>query len=104
MPSERFAVVSPLGHDHVRSEPSAKRMKSPAGKTICAVSNGRFHADVVLAKFGALLQARYPSAKFVPWREMPVIEAMGNVEADAAALRAAYLRHGADAVIASTGA
>lgn len=102
--TERFEVVSPMGRDDTRPASGAERVGSLAGKTICAVSNNRFRADVVLAKFGELLKERYPTAKFVPWTEMPTIEAMGDVEADARALREAYVRHGADAVIASTGA
>lgn len=104
MDGERFEVVSPVGRNDTSRAPGAERMSSLEGKTICAVSNNRFRADVVLAKFGELLKARFPTANYVPWTEMPTIEAMGDVEADARALRDAYLRHGADAVIASTGA
>lgn len=104
MPSESFAVVTPMGVDDTKAAAAAARMRGLDGKTLCMVSNNRFRADVVLDTFARLVRERFPTAKVVRWADMPTIEAMGDVEADLSRLREAYVRHGADAVVASTGA
>jgi len=104
MSVEKFDVLSPVGAPSVKRLPSAPRVADLDGKTICEVSNGMFQADTVLSTFGELIKERYPTARVIPWTELPVSSILGNIEKSSKELSDAYRQKGCDAVIASTGA
>ena len=104
MSVEKFEVLNPVGEPSAKRQTSAPRVQDLNGKTICAVSNGMFQADAVLSAFGDLIEKRYPTAKVIPWTELPVSSILGDIEKSSKELREAYRQKGCDAVIASTGA
>lgn len=104
MPVETFEVLNPVGEPGAKRETPASRVHDLNGKTIGQVSNAMFQAEAVLAAVGDLIKKRYPTAKVIPWTELPLIEAMGDVDKGAKKLSEALRQKGCDAVISSTGA
>ncbi len=104
MSVEKFEVLRPVGEPSAKRQTSASRVQDLNGKTICAVSNGMFQADTVLSTFGDLIKKRYPTAKVIPWTELPLSSILGDIEKSSKELSKAYQEKGCDAVIASTGA
>ena len=50
----------------------APRLDTLEGKTICMLSNDMWEAYRILPRIGELLQQQFPTAKIVPWTELPV--------------------------------
>jgi hypothetical protein len=101
-----LGVVSPLGDETVEEITMAPRLDTLAGKTICLVANGSFKSNVTLSVIAALLTKAYPTAKVVPYTEMPRsfrAPAPGETTPERTALEAAFRERGCDAVISGNG-
>jgi hypothetical protein len=66
-----FAVVSPLGESTAKMITMAPRLDTLEGKTICMVWNGLFKGEVTLPIMAEWLKKKYPTAKVIPYTEMP---------------------------------
>jgi len=101
-----YAVVSPAGERTIKMMAMAPRLHDIGGKTICLVWNNAFKADVTLPVIGDALKERFPQARVVPYRALPVAplpEPPGASQTESQALQAAYTAQGCNAVIAGNG-
>jgi len=99
-------VLSPLGDKTVEDITMAPRLDSLEGKTICLVANGSFKSNVTLSVIAELLSKQYPTAKLIPYTEMPrsfKAPAPGTTTAERTALEAAFKEKACDAVISGNG-
>lgn len=99
-------VLSPLGDETVEDITMAPRLDSLEGKTFCLVANGSFKSNVTLSVIAELLSKKYPTAKLIPYAEMPrsfKAPAPGTTTTERTALEAAFRDRGCDAVITGNG-
>jgi len=99
-------VVSPLGEETLEEITMAPRLNSLDGKTICLVANGSFKSNVTLSVIEKLLSKKYPTAKLIPYTEMPrsfKAPAPGTTTSERIALETAFREKGCDAVISGNG-
>jgi hypothetical protein len=93
-----YEVLWPRGSRHVQRSALAPRLDTLNGKTIAQLWDFLFHGDKVFAILEAALRERYPTARFISWREFG--NTHGNDErAMVAALPARLKALGVDAVI-----
>ncbi|MBI2292456.1 MAG: hypothetical protein HYU73_19500 [Betaproteobacteria bacterium] len=104
----KLKVVSPVGENvgGIRT-PLARRLDTLEGKTIGEIWNGGFKADVSFPIIEQMLRERYPTVKFVSYKEFPAMT-MASLEpvrkaATLKAVRTALLEKGCDAVITGNG-
>ena len=67
----KLDVVSPEGLQAVKQSGAARRIESLDGKTVCEIWNGVFKGDVTFPLIRALLKARYPRLRVIPYTEFP---------------------------------
>lgn len=101
-------VVSPEGAPVSQKVTAlAPRLDSFEGKTICEIWNGGFKADVMFPIIEEMLLAQAPNVKFVSFTEFPAvtIHSLESVkkEGTLAAVKAALLAKGCDALITGNG-
>ncbi len=101
-------VISPEGAPVSQKVTAlAPRLDSFEGKTICEIWNGGFKADVMFPIIEEMLRAQAPNVKFVPFTEFPAvtIHSLESVkkEGTLAAVKAALLEKGCDALITGNG-
>ena len=104
--SQVFDVVSPVGKTTVKPITQAARLSTLAGKTIGFASNGSFKSWVILPLVQKLLAEKYPTAKFVPYTELPAAQtypAPGTSTKTLDAFRAAVKEKHIEAVITGDG-
>ncbi len=89
-------VLEPCG-EKVTEAAHAKRVSSLEGKTICEVSNAGWEHDRIFPVLRQLLKQRFPTAKIIPYTEVPVGRGVNGIDTDRAA--EAVLAMGADAVV-----
>ncbi len=87
-------VYDPTGAMEI-TEAHAPRMDTLAGKTIAELSNDSWQAHRVLPEVRRLLQARFPTARFLPYTKFPT----GNEGIDTEKAADLVARSGAKAVI-----
>ncbi len=92
--AETWQVYDPTGAMEI-TELHAPRLDTLAGKTICELSNDSWQAHRVLPEVRRLLQAKFPSAKFIPYTEFP----MGNNGIDSEKTADLVVKKGCQAVI-----
>ena len=71
--NREYEVVSPLGEPVVEMISMAPRWPTLEGKTIGEIWNGGFRGDETFPIIERLLKERYPSVKFIPYREFPLV-------------------------------
>ena len=104
----KLNVISPVGEDvNETITPLAPRLESLAGKTVCEIWNGGFNADVMFPMIDAMLRARYPGVKVIPFTEFPAVSITSlelvKKAATLEAVRAALVERGCDALITGNG-
>lgn len=103
-----FKVLSPIGKKTVDVMHATSHFSDLNEKTICELDGRVFRANETLPIIRALLQQRYPAAKFIKAGEIyspsSHDQAVKTREKSLADLRAALLRGGCDAVITGNGA
>ncbi len=105
-PSPVYKVVRPTGDVTVRMITQAPRLGTLDGKTICIVINGSFKSVVTAPLIETLLRNKYPSAKIIPYTEMPRAQkapAPGTTTKETDALMAALKEKGCQAIISGNG-
>jgi len=99
-----YAVVSPLGESTVKMITMAPRLDTLEGKTICMVWNGMFKGEVTLPVIAEWLKKKYPTAKVIPYTDMPRESSWlpwpAKTQEDLAAV---YKEKGCQAVISGNG-
>lgn len=101
-----FKVVSPLGEETVEEVTMVPRLDTLEGKTICLTWNGSFKSNVTLPIIAELLSKKYPTAKVIPYTEMPRsfrAPAPGTITSEREALAATFKEKGCNAVISGNG-
>ena len=99
-------VVSPLGEATVQNSPMAPRLGSLEGKTVCMLWNGSSKSNVTLPAIAEALLRKYPTAKVIPYTQMPHSSrapAPGTNTSDGDAIAASLREKGCDAVISGNG-
>ncbi len=96
-------VVWPLGKGRTQRIDPVPRLDTLESKTICELWNWNFRGDVVFSKLEELLSKRYPSVKFVSYKEFGNTHG-GHEEATMASLPDTLSLKGCDAVISAVGA
>jgi hypothetical protein len=99
-------VVSPLGETTIEERTMAPRLDTLAGKRICLIWNSAFKSNVTLSVVADSLMKKYPTAKVIPYTEMPASSkapAPGATDPEQIALVAALKKEGCDAVISGNG-
>ena len=71
-------VISPIGSETVKASPTAPRLDSLNGKTICELWNEDFKGDIMFPIDRELLQERFPDVKFVPYTDFPIAVLKGT--------------------------
>jgi hypothetical protein len=66
-----YGVVSPLGDRVVTMITMAPRLDTLAGKTICIHGTPDFNAPITHPVIQQVLQQQFPTAKIIPYTEMP---------------------------------
>jgi hypothetical protein len=94
-----YSVISPIGESTVKLIEMAPRLDSLANKTVCMVSNSAFKVNITMPAIAKSLQAKYPSAKIVPYTEMATAFSGSNWEAKPGE----YKTKGCDAVVTGNG-
>ena len=100
-------IVSPEGIEAVAQEPSARRLGTLEGKTLCEIWNGVFKGDISFPAIRGRLLERFPTLKIVPYTEFPHAPASDNpVRQRELAREIASLARakGGDALISGNGA
>ena len=87
-------VYDPTGAMEI-TEVHAPRLDTLEGKVICELSNDTWQAHRVLPEVRRLLRERFPTAKFIPYTEVP----LGNDGIDGEKAADLVARAGAHAVI-----
>ncbi len=67
----QYEVVWPRGKRVVPITPFAERLETLNGKTICELWNYAFRGEEIFSILEKTLRERYPTVKFVSWREFP---------------------------------
>jgi hypothetical protein len=101
-----YDVVSPVGKTTIKQITQASRLNTLAGKTIGLASNGSFKSWVTMPLIQKLLAEKYPTAKFVPYTELPAAQtypAPGTTTKTLDAFRAAVKEKHIDAIITGNG-
>ena len=106
-PEAAYKVVSPLGEPTVKMIAMAPRPETLEGKTVCMITNEAFNFQVTFPVIEKLLKQRYPTAKVVPWNELPhyphtVWSGSGRAKVEEATI-AAIKAKGCNAVIDGNG-
>jgi hypothetical protein len=99
-------VVSPLGEVTVEEQNMVPRLDMLEGKTICFTWNRSFKSNVTLSVIAESLLKKYPTAKVIPYTEMPrsfKAPAPGTTSPEQIALATAFKEKGCDAVISGNG-
>lgn len=94
-----FEVYSPAGAVETQSL-YAPRLDTLEGKTIGELSDGMFESHNTFPRIRELLQARFPTAKIIPWTEFP--SGLHTIDHDEIALL--LKQRGCDAVIVGNAA
>ena len=93
-----YEVYWPRGARQQKARPLAPRLDTLEGKTVAQLWDQLFKGDVIFEILEESLKARFPSVKFVSWREFGSTH--GGEEKEAlAALPAKFKALGVDAVI-----
>ena len=99
-----YEVVSPQGASTVKMITMAPRLDTLEGKTICLVSNGMFKHEVTFPVIADLLKKRFPTAKVIPYTELPISHSPTSLNSkQTTTLIAALKEKGCDAVIGGNG-
>jgi hypothetical protein len=101
-----FKVVSPLGDETLEAISMVSRLDTLEGKTICLVANGSFKSNVTLFVIEKLLSKNFPTAKVIPYTEMPRsfnAPPPGSTTPERTALESIFTEKGCDAVITGNG-
>jgi len=102
--SPEYEVVTPRGVSATKMITMAPRLDTLEGKTICMVSNGLFKHEVTFPVIEDLLKKKYPTAKVIPYTEMPLSHSPGDLSSKATtSLMAAMKEKGCNAVIGGNG-
>ncbi len=102
--SPEYEVVTPRGVSAVKMISMAPRLDTLDNKTICMVSNGMFKHEVTFPVIQDLLKKKYPTAKVIPYTEMPRSHSPGDLSSKATiSLMATIKEKGCDAVIGGNG-
>jgi hypothetical protein len=99
-------VVSPVGETTVEEITMAPRLDNLEGKTICLIWNSAFKSNVTLSVIADLLKNQYPTAKVIPYTEMPPsakAPAPGTTSPEQIALVDSLKKNGCHAVISGNG-
>lgn len=99
-------VVSPQGETTVEEITMAPRLDTLDGKTICLIWNSAFKSNVTLSVIAESLKNKYPTAKVIPFTQMPPSSkapAPGATHPEQVALVEALKQKGCDAVISGNG-
>ena len=104
-----YEVLSPLGEKGGKTLPSAPRLDTLNGKTICEITNGGYRSDEVFPFIEELLKKEYPTIKkIIPYTDMPRCDvpdlSVDTREKTIEALISAIKEKGCDAVIGGIGA
>ncbi len=95
----KLEVLNPTGAIKVK-QLNAPRLDTLAGKTICTPwGSGLFRGDEVMPMLGELLQKRFPTAKVIPYTQLPI----GMQQPDPIKLGTIMKEKGCDAVISGPG-
>jgi hypothetical protein len=99
-----YDVVSPLGNRVVTMITMAPRLDTLAGKTICIHGSPDFNAPTTATVIQQVLQQQFPTAKVIPYTEMPGWDVYAiSAGSQVAAFTQALKDKGANAVIAGNG-
>jgi hypothetical protein len=104
-----YEVLSPLGEKGAALLPSAPRLDTLNGKTICEIANGGYRSDEVFPFIEELLKKEYPGIKkIIRYTDMPRCD-VPDLSVDTRgktieAIIAAIKENGCDAVIGGMGA
>ncbi len=105
--NREYEVVSPLGEPVVRMISMAPRLPTLEGKTIGEIWNGGFRGDETFPIIERLLRKRYPTIKFIPFQEFPLVTIASlhpeQKEETLKKLRNALIEKRCDAVITGNG-
>jgi hypothetical protein len=102
----KYSVVSPRGEKTNEMITMAPRLDTLEGKTICMIAGDAFKAEVTFPKIEELLKAKYPTAKIVPYSDMPYYEPGvygSSPDPEREEVSAAIINKGCDAVISGNG-
>ncbi len=105
-PGQLYDVVSPVGKTTIKQITQAPRLNTLAGKTIGLASNGSFKSWVTMPLIQKLLAEKYPTAKFVPYTDLPAAQtypAPGTSTKSLDAFRAAVREKHIDAIVTGNG-
>ena len=80
--SNEYEVYWPRSLRQTKLKPLAKRLDSFDGKTIVFIWDYVYRGDEVFALLEEGLKARYPSLRFISWREFGNIHGTGKNEHD----------------------
>jgi hypothetical protein len=99
-----YEVVSPLGERVVKMITMAPRLDTLAGKTICIHGSPDFEAPTTHPVIQQVLQQQFPTAKVIPYTDMPGWNVFAsNASSQLAPFVAALKEKGANAVISGNG-
>jgi len=93
----KLEVYNPT-HSFDSKQAFAARLPDLNGKIIAEVANPGWQFDRIFAEVEALLKEKYPTAKFINYKDLPELSNHADVEGLEAALKAA----GAQAAIISS--
>lgn len=100
--TEQYKALWPRSPRQAKAKPLAKRLDTLEGKTVAWLWDYLFRGDEVFAELEKNLKARYPSVKFVHWREFG--NTHGSEEREiVAALPQTLKAKGVDAVVSGMG-
>ena len=97
-----YEALWPRSPRQARGKPLAKRLDTLAGKTVALVWDYLFRGDEVFECLEAGFKARYPSVRFVSWREFGNTHGSDEREV-VAALPQRFRELGVDALISGMG-
>jgi hypothetical protein len=66
----KMEVANPLGESAVKTVPTAPRLDTLDGKTICELSSNMYTAEMSFPILREMLRKRYPDIRVVPFTEM----------------------------------
>lgn len=95
-----YRVVCPRGERRLKTRPLARRLDSLDGKTVAQLWDFLFYGDEIFDELEIRLRERYPSVKFVSWREFGSTHAVNEKEL-LASLPQRFKELGVDAAISS---
>ena len=93
-----YEVVWPVAERRLKTRPLAKRLDTLDGKTVAQLWDYLFAGDEVFVALEESLRERYPTVKFVSWREFGSTHAVNEKEL-LASLPQRFKELGVDAAI-----